>query len=1166
MENIVIYIEIFILLVVFVFSVFLSAKSKISLVARKLSYVFLIIFFWLFFELLATLLVLPDNFSLIFWKITFSAVAIMTYLNLEFIYTLVGLKIPKKIKVFYLAILSVFVVITLFTDKIIMAINPEYKIWGKEYFVGSLFFLAGPIILLPLIQSVYINIREGLRTENKQIKKQSRFITLGITMPLVIGGITNIIFPVLNISFPKLASVGILALVFAYSYAIYTVGAFDISLGFLKIKHKISFPIIFILIILSLITGGIFYNYSSLYIKKEASQFMVALSENNSKLFQMYINSREQDVLSLADSPIVKDSFDPTLGEGVNYAQSQIKKIAQKTSQEIEEYLKANPNLTIKDLQNDQNFQRIAVQPVGETGYTAVTDYETLICRFHKNEKIIDLNLKSLSDSLPGFWSVISKSQGGKNVEGFYDWNEPDGSVEKKYMYIETVNIKTADGVGLNVAATTYLNEFGYYLNSYSEAREYMKNFNDYHGYLDMLLVKTNGETWLSAKNKILNGVNIANNKLEIPNLSKVFSDITAGQKFSFQYTLYNNPKINSAAYMGAGIYEKNKLIGVVILEFDFEKINNLLAENTHGDEETSNSNVFLIDNNKNVRAYFSRNKIVPQYIDSEDATNCLKHKYLSNEEIDKNHSRVQEFNNYLGESVIGSHEYIPETDMCILAEINEETINSSANQLLKIFGISGFAYIIIFYLLIRWIALEITRPIHKLQKDIEIIEKGDLDHKVAIDSRDEIGKLSRAFDSMTRAIKKSRKEVDKKVKEQTEEIVRKQKLLVDQQKAVLNVLEDVEEEREKTAQEKEKIDAILHSIGDGVFAVNNDMEITMFNEVAENITGYSANEAEGRTLKEIFKLVNEKDGKENMNFIKQVIRTGEPREMPKNLELVKKDGQRIAVDDSASPLRDKNGNTRGCVVVFRDVEQERAVDKAKTEFVSLASHQLRTPLTSINWYTEMIMSGDAGKVNPEQKEYLNEIYTGNQRMVALVNSLLNVSRLELGTFMIEPKLVSITGLADQEIKALKPQTQKKNIKINKKYTGKLDRYKADPKLLAMVFQNLLSNAVKYSPNDSEVNLTITRRKEDIQVTVQDHGYGIPKTQQKNIFTKLFRADNVRQMDTEGTGLGLYIIKEIVTQVGGRISFKSKEGKGTTFYVSLPPEGMKKKKGTKSLD
>ncbi len=346
---------------------------------------------------------------------------------------------------------------------------------------------------------------------------------------------------------------------------------------------------------------------------------------------------------------------------------------------------------------------------------------------------------------------------------------------------------------------------------------------------------------------------------------------------------------------------------------------------------------------------------------------------------------------------------------------------------------------------------------------------------------------------------------------------------------------------------------------------VNKELEITMINKVAIDLCGYSLEYAMGKQYNTIFKFADETTLKPKDDFVKKTISTGEIQEMPSHTVLLKANKTHIPVADSAAPLKNKKGDVIGCVVVFRDVTKEREIDKAKTEFVSLASHQLRTPLTSIKWYAEMLLDGDAGKLTKEQKRFTREIYIGNQRMVDLVNALLNVSRIELGTFTVEPELLSIESIAISLIHEVQSQIKAKKIKFSKKIDKNLPKIKSDPKLLRMVFQNILSNAIKYTPKNGKVSMEIIKQKTDILIKVSDSGYGIPEDQKDKIFTKLFRADNIRAMDTEGTGLGLYIIKSIINDMGGKIWFESKENKGTIFYVTIPLKGVEQKKGTKTL-
>lgn len=471
--------------------------------------------------------------------------------------------------------------------------------------------------------------------------------------------------------------------------------------------------------------------------------------------------------------------------------------------------------------------------------------------------------------------------------------------------------------------------------------------------------------------------------------------------------------------------------------------------------------------------------------------------------------------------------------------------------------------YLVLFVLFFT-IVKALLRPLKKLESVANKVSKGDFNQLIDIRSKDEIGVVSQAFNKMTTELKDLYQNLEEKIKEQTKELSVKVKELEDSKKAMLNVLEDVEKEKKIVSQERDKVSTIIQSIGDGVFVIDNNMKIVLFNQIAANISGFTINEVIGKKFDEILHFVSEKDGKPNDQFIKTVMGTGKIQEMTNHTLLIIKNGEKVPVADSAAPLKDEEGNIIGCVVVFRDVSKERDVDRAKTEFVSLASHQLRTPLTAINWYTEMLLSGDAGKLNKNQKEFLSEVYKGNQRMVSLVNALLNVSRIDLGTFAIELEPVNFAEVCDSVLEELKPQIELRKIVITKDYDGLLS-IQADKNLVRIMFQNLISNAIKYTPENGEIYIGIKKEDLDVLIKVSDNGYGIPKDQQTKIFGKLFRADNVREKDTEGTGLGLYIVRAITENSGGKVWFESEEGKGTTFYLTIPLSGMKEKKGTKGL-
>jgi len=554
-----------------------------------------------------------------------------------------------------------------------------------------------------------------------------------------------------------------------------------------------------------------------------------------------------------------------------------------------------------------------------------------------------------------------------------------------------------------------------------------------------------------------------------------------------------------------------------------------------------------------------------PDILISKDRTNiAIVQAMMKNEAFLKNTIA------YNGKDINAVTKYFDEVDWGLVVKVDKSELNKPLYDLIIQILIISLVSIIIYAILSYYLARLISKPIEELRLGVKEIQDGNYEYRSNLKSSDEIGQLATGFNKMISSVVGSNSDVDKRVESQTKEIIEKQKSMDDQRRAIMNVLEDVEQEKEKVSQEKDKIDAVLYSIGDGVFVIDKDYNIVILNPVAARISGFSQEQAIGKKYFDILKFSAEGTGKINDDFIKNVFKTGKVQEMSQKTVITRKNGQVISVADSAAPLKDRNGKIIGCVVVFRDVTRERDIDRAKTEFVSLASHQLRTPLSAVNWYAEMLIDGDAGKINKQQKLYLDEIYRGNQRMVDLVNSLLNVSRLDLGTFEIVPKPLKLCEIVDDIAEEMGHTiTEKKQKFINSCSTND-PKINADPKLMRVIMQNLISNAIKYSPEGSNISVSMTYNPKNpastYNIKVSDNGYGIPNNQKDKIFTKLFRADNIRAMDTEGTGLGLYIVKSILDEAGGKISFDSIENKGTTFTVSLPEVGMKQKSGTKSIN
>lgn len=400
----------------------------------------------------------------------------------------------------------------------------------------------------------------------------------------------------------------------------------------------------------------------------------------------------------------------------------------------------------------------------------------------------------------------------------------------------------------------------------------------------------------------------------------------------------------------------------------------------------------------------------------------------------------------------------------------------------------------------------------------------------------------------------------------QVKDMARQNERLEETQKIAFKLVKDVGKAKAEIEQEQAKDEALLSSIGEGIIATDRVGKIIKVNSFAMELLGLSGrSKLEGKSVFTVVPLQDEagKDILLKQHPINRALSQGK-KVVTLDYYIVRKDGSRFPVAATITPI-DFGKVVIGTITVFRDITLEKEVNRAKTEFVSLASHQLRTPLSAITWYGEMLLDEEVGKINDKQRQYLEALYASTQRMVELVQAFLNVSRIELGTFAIEPEPTDLGKIVENVIGELQKHIQDKSLKIAKNYDPHLPLLNLAPNLMTIIFQNLISNAVKYTAEGGTIGLDIKCQKSDILVSVSDTGYGIPKHEQGKIFGKLFRADNVREKVPDGNGLGLYIVKAIVEQSGGKIWFESEENKGTTFYITLPLSGMKRKKGSRAL-
>ncbi len=341
----------------------------------------------------------------------------------------------------------------------------------------------------------------------------------------------------------------------------------------------------------------------------------------------------------------------------------------------------------------------------------------------------------------------------------------------------------------------------------------------------------------------------------------------------------------------------------------------------------------------------------------------------------------------------------------------------------------------------------------------------------------------------------------------------------------------------QRVAEEKERSGAILANIADGIVAVGRNDRIVLWNAMAEQITGVPASEALNRLVPEVLQRELSASGIEGAAERHVAIRRG---------------GNEVWIALSEAVMLDPAGAVAGRIFAFRDISRERAVEQMKSDFVSAVSHELRTPLTSIYGFAETLMRSDVDFTETERETFLRYLASESERLIRIVDDLLNVARLEAGTLAVALEPTEL-GSAAREAVATARESD-----------GSLHRFavevepaelavRADREKLGQVLANLIDNAVKYSPDGGTITITARGRSDAAEITVTDEGIGIPRADQPRVFSKFFRVE--RAPADQGTGLGLFLVRGLVTAMGGRIWVDSEEGRGSRFTFELPLAG-----------
>ncbi len=266
----------------------------------------------------------------------------------------------------------------------------------------------------------------------------------------------------------------------------------------------------------------------------------------------------------------------------------------------------------------------------------------------------------------------------------------------------------------------------------------------------------------------------------------------------------------------------------------------------------------------------------------------------------------------------------------------------------------------------------------------------------------------------------------------------------------------------------------------------------------------------------------------------------------------LKKSFKQILTKTSISLIKDENAEPQYLLWLIQDISESEEIEKTKIEFISLASHQLRTHLTSIRLASELLLREIKNLINNKQSQYLNEINDSSKLMSEMIKDLLNLSRVELGTLMIKPESINFDLSLKEIISELSLQIQEKKINLIKNYSSETPLLFFDKQILRMMIENMLSNAICYTPIGGTIRINTEVMHSEIKVSISDNGCGISEEDKALIFNKSFRAKNAKEINPNGSGLGLYIIKSISEKTEARVWFESEEGIGSTFYFSIP--------------
>lgn len=357
--------------------------------------------------------------------------------------------------------------------------------------------------------------------------------------------------------------------------------------------------------------------------------------------------------------------------------------------------------------------------------------------------------------------------------------------------------------------------------------------------------------------------------------------------------------------------------------------------------------------------------------------------------------------------------------------------------------------------------------------------------------------------------------------------------------------LHTLEEQAATATAERNKFNEILSSIIDGIIALDFNKNVVFANKASEKLTGYLGTEITGKPLEQFIHLFSGADEILSKTYCQE--------NFSQTAKLIGKTGRQTKVNIMTTQVGSTVQTNINCILILHDLSREEELEQMKLDFVSMASHELKTPLTSIVGYLSVFLNESRNKLPKEDMMLLDKAFVASQQLQTLIQNLLNVNKIEKEQLSVSPEAIDYSTILTKAVEDLRSQaTQKEIVLTLAPTTQPLPRVLADPIRLSEVVTNLLANAINYTNPGGKVEISTTISPTDITTTVSDTGIGIPKEAIPHLFTKFFRVSNLEQKASKGTGLGLYISKSIIEKLHGKIWVESEAGKGSKFLFTLP--------------